>query len=175
MASAYPVIFIQHLHIFQPKHQRQTVNSQARYSHYKMSDTLYPLLYAMLSSYCLAGSLMEHFAVYPGWLALTSPQTLITMHTAQSPGITSIYVVPKLILTAFIIIQLFISPTMTAWFGLAMLSISWISSFTIQIPLQQRIRKNGDKEAVKKLIATDWVRVLAMSGNFAAVLFSVVA
>ena len=138
-----------------------------------MSEILYPTLYAMLSSYCLAGSLMEHFALYPGWLALTSPQALITIHTAQSPGIVSIYVVPKLALTGFITFQLFISPTRTAWFSLAMLCLSWISSFTIQIPLQQRIRKHGDREAVKKLIATDWIRVLTMGANFLAVGFSV--
>jgi len=133
---------------------------------------LYPTFYAMLSSYCLAGCLMEHFALYPGWL-LTSPETLATIHTAQSPGITIIYVLPKLSLTLSIIVQVLNSPTLTNYFSMAMLTISWISTVTIQIPLQQRIRKRGDREAVKGLIATDWVRVLTMSANFFAVLFSV--
>jgi hypothetical protein len=61
-----------------------------------------------------------------------------------------------------------------SYISLAMLSISWVSSFTIQIPLQQRIRKHDDSEAVKKLISTDWMRVLTMSAHFVAVLFSVV-
>jgi hypothetical protein len=137
-----------------------------------MSEMLYPTFYAMLSSYCLAGSLMEHFAIYPGWQAL-QPKDLITIHQAQSPGITFVYVVPKLLLTLSAIAQALNSPTLTPYISLAMLTISWFSSSTIQIPLQQRIRKHGDREAVKKLISTDWVRVLAMSAHFVAVLFSV--
>lgn len=140
---------------------------------------LYSIPYAMLTSYCLSGALMEHFAIYPGWQALSIPTAitkthpLITAHSTQSPGILYIYALPKLVLTGCIIAQVTYSPTATNLFSLAMLSTSWLSSFFVQIPLQQKIRASGDREAVEKLVLTDWVRVLTMAGHFAGVALAV--
>ena len=122
---------------------------------------------------------MEHFAIYPGWQALSIPTAitkthpLITAHSTQSPGILYIYALPKLVLTGCIIAQVTYSPTATNLFSLAMLSTSWLSSFFVQIPLQQKIRASGDREAVEKLVLTDWVRVLTMAGHFAGVALAV--
>jgi hypothetical protein len=155
-----------------------------------MSDLLYPIPYAMLTSYCLSGSLMEHFALFPGWLALSlshpttsTPSTsvpknapVITVHIAQSPGLAYIYALPKVALTCAIIAQLFHSPgSRTNWWSFLMLSVSWASSVLVQIPLQQRIRKTGDAEAVKRLVLTDWMRVLTMAGHFVGVVLAVAA
>lgn len=134
-----------------------------------------PLLYlplVTLSSYCLAGSLMEHFAIYPGWLALSSSQSLITVYKAQSLGTSTIFIGPKLGLTGLIIVKLFNSPSLTAWISLALLLLSWVTFFIVQIPLQIRIMEIGDREAIERLIASDWVRVLAMGANLYVVTLS---
>ncbi|KAE9374608.1 hypothetical protein N431DRAFT_405463 [Stipitochalara longipes BDJ] len=146
---------------------------------------LYPIPYAMLTSFCLAGCLMEHFAIYPGWQALSlthasstpsMPKTTptITAHTAQSPGLAIVYAIPKLLLTLFILVQLAHAPlNRTNWFSFIMLNVSWGSTALVQVPLQKRIRKTGDAEAVRMLVRTDWVRVLTMAGHFVAVTLAI--
>jgi hypothetical protein len=67
--------------------------------------------------YCLSGALMEHFAIYPGWaaLSLSHPSStpsipkiapLITAHSSQSLAIVYIYALPKVLVTGCIIAQL---------------------------------------------------------------------
>ena len=94
-----------------------------------------------------------------------------------------IYVVPKSILIIFLI-YIWASttepttapvPTLSLYFSLAMMTISWISSFVVQIPLQLRIREEKDKGLVRTLIRTDWVRVLSMVAHFGAVIWTVAA
>ncbi|PMD43514.1 hypothetical protein L207DRAFT_580359 [Hyaloscypha variabilis F] len=146
---------------------------------------IYPIPYAMLTSFCLAGCLMEHFALFPGWLALalthpsstpSMPKTTptITAHAAQSPGLAIIYAIPKLALTVFIWVQLLHAPLDgTNWFSFLMLNISWGSTALVQVPLQKKIRKTGDAGTVRMLVRTDWVRVVTMAGHFVAVTLAV--
>jgi len=125
---------------------------------------------------------MEHFAVFPGWL-LVSPADIAVVQTRQGYGSLMIYVVPKSVLTIFLI-YIWASttesttapvPTLSLYFSLAMMAISWISSFVVQIPLQLRIREEKDKGLVRTLIRTDWVRVLSMAAHFGAVIWTVAA
>lgn len=139
-------------------------------------------MYTMLSSYCLAGCLMEHFAIFPGWL-LVSASHLPAVQTRQGYGSLLIYVLPKAVLTILLVYmwilttEAAITPISTASirFSVAMLTISWSSSFVVQIPLQLRIEKERDRNLVQRLIMTDWLRVLAMAGHCGAVVWSVAA
>ena len=123
---------------------------------------------------------MEHFAVFPGWLVVSTAD-LPVVQTAQGYGSFAIYVLPKTGLT-FLLIYLWAFsaepmtapfPTASLRFSLAMMAISWISSFVVQIPLQLRIREESDKSLVRRLIRTDWVRVLSMAAHFGAVIWVV--
>jgi hypothetical protein len=95
----------------------------------------------------------------------------------------AVYVVPKTILTIFLVyLWADSTETMSAAvstaslrFSLAMLAISWASSFTVQIPLQLRIGKERDKNLVRRLVMTDWVRVLTMAAHCGAVIWTVAA
>jgi hypothetical protein len=125
---------------------------------------------------------MKHFAVFPGWL-LVSPADIVVVQIRQGYGSLMIYVVPKSVLTIFLIYiwasatepTTALVPTLSLYFSLAMMAISWISSFVVQIPLQLRIREEKDKGLVRTLIRTDWVRVLSMAGHFGAVIWTVAA
>jgi hypothetical protein len=125
---------------------------------------------------------MEHFAVFPGWL-LISPADIAVVQARQGYGILMIYVVPKSVLTIFLI-YIWASttepattpvPTLSLYFSLTMMAISWISSFVVHIPLQLRIREEKDKGLVRTLIKTDWIRVLSMAAHFGAVIWTVTA
>jgi hypothetical protein len=125
---------------------------------------------------------MEHFAVFPGWL-LVSPVGIAVAQMRQGYGSLMIYVVPKTVLTIFLI-YIWASttepttapvPTLSLYFSLVMVVISWISSFVVQIPLQLRIREEKDKGLVQALIRTDWVRVISMAAHFGVVIWTVAA
>lgn len=140
------------------------------------TDTLL-LVYAMLSAYCLAGCLMEHFAVFSGWSAVGSGQ-VSTVQRIQGHGSGIVYVLPKLALTVLLIVLLVATPSgvpgWPLWASLVALSLSWISSATVQIPTQLHIRRTADRQAILRLRRTDWIRVLTMAAHvtFAAIAVS---
>jgi hypothetical protein len=131
--------------------------------------------YGMLSAYCLAGCLMEHFAVFSGWGAVGSGQVR-AVQTTQGHGSAIVYVVPKTALTILVAVLLVTTPDdLLRWplaAGLAALTASWISFVLIQLPLQLRIRRTADHQAIRRLLHSDWIRVIAMTAHFG---FAVVA
>lgn len=142
-----------------------------------MHETTIPTLYAMLSSFCFAGCLMEHFAIAPGW-AVISKSGLPTLHKLQSDAIATIYVIPKITLTIWTGVMLFSPPTagVPSWvvqLGTLMLAISWVISIGLQFPLQRKIRL-GDQKAVGSLVFNNWFRVGCMGALWFGVLVGVV-
>lgn len=132
-------------------------------------------VYGMLAAYCLAGCLMEHFAVFAGWGAVGSEQVR-SVQTTQGHGSAIVYVVPKAALTALVVVLLVTAPDgilrWPLWAGLAALAASWTSFVLIQLPLQLRIRQTADRQAIRRLLHSDWIRVVAMAAHFG---FAVIA
>ena len=126
------------------------------------------VVYGLLSSYCLAGCLMEHFAVMPGWRHVGA-QDFTAVHVAQGNGLGYVYVLPKIALTILIVTLLMLSPaTMPAvllWASAALLAISWLVSFIMEFPIQAAIRKQKMRALVDRLYRNDWLRVAAMAGH----------
>ncbi|QKV81624.1 hypothetical protein HUT10_37570 [Amycolatopsis sp. Hca4] len=127
----------------------------------------------MLSAYCLAGCLMEHFAVFAGWPAIGRGE-FRAVQTSQGHGSGIVYVVPKTLLTALVVVALVTGtiPAWPLWGGLVALGASWLSFAVIQLPIQLHIRETAERPAIVRLVRTDWIRVLAMVAHFA---FAVVA
>jgi hypothetical protein len=117
----------------------------------------------MLAAYCLAGCLMEHFAVFSGWPAVGAAE-FRAVQTAQGHGSGVVYVIPKMVLTVVMIVLLV--DGWPLWGASAALAVSWISATVIQIPLQLRIRQSADRDALNRLRRTDWIRVAAMVAHF---------
>jgi hypothetical protein len=128
------------------------------------------LLYGMVSAYCLAGCLMEHFAVFSGWPAVGAKE-FRSVQTTQGHGSGIVYVVPKTLLTALVVVMLAAAPDAVPdwplWAGLAALTTSWVSFALIQLPIQLHIRKTADRAAIARLVRTDGIRVVAMVAHFA--------
>ena len=63
----------------------------------------------------------------------------------------------------------------TSWIfqlvNLGGLSIVWISTFFVQVPLHKRLEQAWEKEAATKLIKTNWIRTLAWSFRFIFMIF----
>jgi hypothetical protein len=127
------------------------------------------MIYGMLSAYCLAGCLMEHFAVFSGWPAVGSAQ-FGSVQRAQGHGSGFVYVVPKTALTVLVVLLLAEGPdgivSWPLWAGLAALTASWVSFVVIQLPIQLHIRRSAERAAIERLLRTDWIRVAAMAVHF---------
>jgi hypothetical protein len=134
----------------------------------------------LLSAYSLAGCLMEHFVVFYGW---TLTQTVDELKRIQTPsGVRTgiVYIIPKTVLTSLLVYYATLSASDRSLHGhlfdidwisisVAMLAVSWASSFLVQIPLQLHIQKTGARKALEKLVKTDWVRVLTMVAHCAII------
>ncbi|WP_433174862.1 hypothetical protein [Actinoallomurus sp. CA-150999] len=134
-----------------------------------MSTETWLLVYGMFSAYCLAGCLMEHFAVFSGWRAVGAEE-FRAVQTAQGHGSGAVYVIPKFALTALVIVLLIVAPdgmpSWALWAGLAALTVSWAVSAFVDVPLQLRLRQTADRGGIERLLHTDWIRVTAMAAHF---------
>ncbi|MFG1603104.1 hypothetical protein [Actinoplanes sp. NPDC049265] len=134
------------------------------------------LTYALLSAYCLAACLMEHFAVFAGWPAVGAAE-FGAVQRAQGRGSGVIYVIPKTILTVVLVMVLVAQPAgvtpLLLWAALAALAASWISSLTIQIPMHAYVRRTADAQAIRRLLRIDWIRLVAMLAHGAFALAAV--
>jgi hypothetical protein len=141
-----------------------------------LSTHTWLLVYGMLSAYCLAGCLMEHFAVFAGWPAV-GPEQFRSVQTTQGHGSGIVYVVPKTALTAMVIVLLVVPPdgipSWPLWASLSALTVSWVSFAVIQLPIQLHIRQTADGPAIKRLLRTDWIRVAAMASHFGFVIVAI--
>lgn len=142
------------------------------------------LVYSLLSAYCLCGCVMEHFAIFRGWQAVQDRRQLKSLHLINGYGALYTYVVPKIILTAFIA-YLAVYPPAAAkgqdlvdssiWFSAAMMAVSWGSSFLVQVPLQLKIKETADQKLVQRLISTTWVRTVTMVLHCGSVFYLLLA
>ena len=122
-------------------------------------------LLSHLSAYSLAGCLMEHFVVFHSWQLTTSPDELQRLQTPTGMRTLYIYVIPKMITTLLACYLAWTTNQTWLKWCVACLTVSWVSSFTVQIPLQRRIQQTGDSKALVTLVWTDWVRVGSMLGH----------
>jgi hypothetical protein len=136
--------------------------------------------YALLSSYCLCGGVMEHAAVFRGWLQVHEPRQLKALQSVSGHGALYTYVVPKAGLTIFNAYLAARPPTAASgsshlrfglWLGMTMLATSWVSSFLVQVPLQLRIQETGDVAMVRRLEKTTWTRTWAIVLHACSVLW----
>jgi hypothetical protein len=132
-------------------------------SNMEISESM--LAYALLTSYNLAGCLMEHFALFYAWTLLPPTQPTILQHVQYNSGLRAgyVYVIPKVVLTCCTFALLHQEPRL--WWSVVCLGISWVSSFLVQIPLQLQVKESGDRVALRQLVRTTWVRTMAMVGH----------
>jgi hypothetical protein len=135
-----------------------------------MNPDAWAVAYCLLATYCLAGALMEHFAVFSGWAAVGDDE-FTTVHTAQGNGVGYVYVLPKSVLTGYLIVMLAAAPRgapsglLVA--SLILLSTSWLSTAFVQLPIQRRIRRQPNPLLVVRLRRTDLIRVAVMTAHSA--------
>lgn len=121
-------------------------------------------LFFMLSFYCFGCGILDSFAIYHSW-QFVGEEEFATVHQATGQRIVLFFVLPTLILTIITIMMFWYRPAVIpkSLLGLALACqlASWISSALIQIPIQLQLDNGKDIQLLNKLIATNWIRIIA--------------
>jgi hypothetical protein len=121
------------------------------------------ILFFVLAFYGIGASMMDYFVVYHTWRFIGEAE-FAQAHIASGSRIIPIFVFPLLVMTVMLILLFWhrhqaISRKLL-WVALACVSITWISSAFIQIPMQFKLDLGRDEELLNQLILTDWIRVI---------------
>ena len=113
--------------------------------------------------YTNGAGLIEGFVNYPSW-PLIGTAEFVTYHHFIAPRVLAFLVAPALLGTVFTILMLWARPaTIPAWavcVAIAMQAVVWVSTATIQVPIQFQLGGNGISPGlVERLIETNfWLR-----------------
>lgn len=113
--------------------------------------------------YGTGAAFVESFVNYPSW-HLIGEAEFLEYRQFISPRILAFVVAPMLVGTVFTFLMLWFRPAAIpvwiVWAAIAMQVIVWISTVTIQVPIQFQLSSNGPSPALfERLIETNfWFR-----------------
>ena len=113
--------------------------------------------------YGTGAAFMESFVNYASW-HLIGAEEFIAYHQFISPRVLMFLVAPLLCGTAFTILMLWSRPAGipvgAVWAAIAAQAVAWISTVTIQVPIQIQLSDHGlSVELIERLIETNfWLR-----------------
>jgi hypothetical protein len=120
---------------------------------------IFPIAFALVF-YTTGAAFIEGFVNYSSW-HLIGPSEFVAFHKFITPRIMMFLVVPAAIGTVFSILMLWFRPApipiWSVWVVIALQMVLWISSVTIQIPIQLKLQAQGlSIPLVDQLIVTNW-------------------
>lgn len=113
--------------------------------------------------YGTGAAVIESFVNYPSW-HLIGADEFIAYHQFISPRVLTFLVAPLLLGTAFTILMLWSRPAAipawAVWTAIAAQAVVWVSTVTIQVPIQLQLSDRGlSVELIERLIETNfWLR-----------------
>ena len=110
--------------------------------------------------YGTGASFIESFVNYPTW-PLVGADEFRAFHRALSPLVVGYMVVPLLLAPVLTIALLWLRPAaIPRWaiaLSIALQLVAWVSTFTIQIPIQMELSSGGlSLPLIERLIVTNW-------------------
>jgi hypothetical protein len=106
---------------------------------------------------------IEGFVNYSSW-HLIGPAEFVSFHKFMTPRVVAFLVVPTALATVFSILMLWFRPppipAWSVWVVIALQAVLWVSSVTIQIPIQFKLEAQGlSIPLVDHLMVTNlWLR-----------------
>ena len=116
-----------------------------------------------LVCYGTGAAVIESFVNYSSWHLIGAGE-FIAYHQFITPRVLTFLVGPLLLGTAFTILMLWSRPATipawAVWVALAAQAVVWVSTVTIQVPIQLQLSEHGlSVELVDRLITTNfWLR-----------------
>ncbi|MFN9756807.1 MAG: hypothetical protein ACK58X_10380 [Planctomycetota bacterium] len=104
---------------------------------------------------------------YPLFLAVGEAQ-FAAYERAHCRRIGAIVMVPMLVeaaLAGLVWLRAPAAHAATAAIGAVLLAVVWGSTFLLQVPCHHRLEQGYDAAAIRRLVATNWLRTLAWTGR----------
>ena len=125
----------------------------------KTSARLFLITFALVF-YGTGASFVESFVNYPTW-HLIGVNEFRAYHQALSPLIIRYMVIPMILATVLTIILVWVRPAVipqwAIWLAIVLQLICWISTVTIQLPIQWELSRNGlSAPLIERLMFTNW-------------------
>ena len=125
----------------------------------KFSVWLFLITFALIF-YGTGASFVESFVNYPTW-PLIGAAEFRTYHQALSPLVIGYMVIPMLIATVLTILLVWFRPApiprWAIWLSVIFQIAVWVSTATIQLPIQFQLSGNGlSVPLIEQLIFTNW-------------------
>lgn len=113
--------------------------------------------------YGTGAAFIQSFVNYASW-PLIGADEFIAYHQFISPRVLAFLVAPLLLGTVFTILMLWSRPAAipawAVWTAIAAQAVVWVSTVTIQVPIQLQLSEHGlSAELIERLIETNfWLR-----------------
>jgi hypothetical protein len=125
-----------------------------------MKSTWVFVMALALVFYGNGAAFIESFVNYPSW-PLVGENEFTRFHQFLSPRVVTFLVIPALTGTLFTVLMLWFRPmaipSWAVWVAIALQAIVWVSTATIQIPIQLQLSESGlSLELIDRLIETNW-------------------
>jgi hypothetical protein len=125
----------------------------------KTSIWLFLICFALVF-YGMGASFVESFVNYPTW-RLIGANEFRAYHQALSPLIIGYMVIPMLISTLLTVLLLWFRPDplpqWAIWLAVVLQLIVWVSTVTIQLPIQMQLSRDGlSLPLIDRLVFTNW-------------------
>lgn len=125
----------------------------------KASAWLFLITFALVF-YGMGASFIESFVNYPTW-PLIGADEFRAFHQALSPLVVGYMVIPLMLASLLTVALLWLRPTaIPRWaiaLSIALQLVAWVSTFTIQIPIQMELSSAGlSLPLIERLIVTNW-------------------
>jgi hypothetical protein len=135
----------------------------------KTSTWLFLITFALVF-YGMGAAAVESFVNYPTW-PLIGANEFRAYHRALSPLIIGLMVVPILVTTVLTILLLWFRPASIprwmVWLAIGLQLIVWVSTITIQLPIQGQLSADGlSLPLIDRLRVTSfWLRRVPATAN----------
>jgi hypothetical protein len=122
------------------------------------------IAFIVLTFYGLGAGYLESFVNYPLWHIIGETDRWIAYHEALGPRVVIVLAIPALALSLVANVLLFVRrpPAVPAWTvaaTLALLLVSTVSTFAVQIPIQIALDTAYDRAALDRLMWSSlWLR-----------------
>jgi hypothetical protein len=113
--------------------------------------------------YANGAAFIEGFVNYPSW-PLIGGDSFLAYHHFIGPRVVAFLVAPALLASVFTILMLWsrpaVIPAWAVWAAIATQVVVWVSTATIQVPIQFQLSAHGlSTELIDRLIVTNfWLR-----------------
>ena len=124
-----------------------------------MPRWIFALAFALVF-YGNGAAFIESFVNYPSW-HLIGNDAFLNYHKFIAPRVIAFLVVPAVLGTVFTILLLWsrpaVIPLWSVWVAILLQLVVWVSTATIQIPIQLQLAVQGASPALlERLMETNW-------------------